>query len=126
MKSLKIAVGIFIGLLLINVYMFFYLKNTVESVIEKTETAKTSIMNKDKEKTLTILNDLQEDIDKYHQVWHVMSNHGEVDKVQAAIAQCIGYTEYESYQDVLSNLYSLQYYVNNLLDREKINLSNIF
>ncbi len=126
MKSLKIAIGIFVGLLLINVYMFFYLKNTVESVIEKTETAKISIMNKNKAETLALLNEIQEDIDKYHQVWHVMSNHGEVDKVQSTVEQCIGYTELNSFQDVLANLYTLQYYVNNLLDREKINLSNIF
>ncbi len=126
MKSLKIAVGIFIGLILINIYMFFYLKNTVESVIEKTEEAKTSTVNQDREKTIDILKEIQNDIDQYQHVWHIMSYHGEVDKAQSALTLCIGYAEFGSFQDVLANLYALEYNVKNLLDRERINLSNIF
>lgn len=126
MKSLKIAVGIFIGLILINIYLFFYLKNTVESVMEKTEEVKVSVMNQDKEQTVSVLEEIQSDVEKYQRVWHVMTNHGEVDKVQSTLTMCIGYAEFGSPQDVLANLYTLQYNIEHLFEREKINLSNIF
>lgn len=126
MKSLKIAIGIFTALLIVNIYMFFYLKNTVESVMDKTELARTATIDLNKEQTLKILKEIESDVNKYQHVWQVMSNHAEVDKVRSVITQCLGYAEFNSFQDVLANLYTLQYNINNLLDREEINLSNIF
>jgi len=125
-KSLKIAIGLFIALLLTNIYMFNYLKETVTSVSIKIEAAKLSAADEDFDKTMSILHEIQNDIDQYQNIWHIMVNHGEVDEVQTSIARCLGYGEKQNFNDVLANLYELEFNIGNLLEREYVNISNIF
>ena len=126
MKALHISVLIFALFLGANVYLYCYLNRTTETILEKAGSAQMLLEEGDYGALLDSLRQLKEETDRYQKVWQVMTNHGEIDKIQSSLILCIGFAETQDEKNTLANLYSLQFNLKNLTEREKINLSNLF
>ncbi len=126
MKSFSFASFLLIVLILINIGFYTQLEDTTKSL----DTDINQIISLSKEKDLTKahkeFNNLKEKIKNDKKTWLFVINHRELDDIEISLKFIDGYFMEKNKSEIIANLHTLKFYVENIYTREKITLTNIF
>lgn len=126
MKSFYFALALLITLLGINFYCYDYIKDS-SIKLEENVNKIVYFLNKDDFENVKIeFSNLEKQITKTKKVWFLIINHEEINNVELKLKECEGYIKKEANNELLASLNSLKFYINDIYEREKVNVTNIF
>ena len=126
MKSFYFALALLITLLGINFYCYDYIKDS-SIKLEENVNKIVYFFNKDDFENVKIeFSNLEKQVTKTKKVWFLIINHEEIDNVELKLKECEGYIKKEANNELLASLNSLKFYINDIYEREKVNVTNIF
>ena len=126
MRSFCFAAALLITLLGINVYCYNFIKESSIKLENNIDEIVYYLNKNDNENVEKSFNKLKEQIIESKKVWFLIINHEEIDNVDVKIKECEGYIKKEARNKLLASLNSLKFYINNIYEREKVNIPNIF
>lgn len=126
MRSFCFAAALLITLLGINVYCYNFIKESSIKLENNIDEIVYYLNKNDDENVKKSFNKLKEQTIESKKVWFLIINHEEIDNVDVKIKECEGYIKKEADNELLASLNSLKFYINNIYEREKVNIPNIF
>ncbi|MCO8192862.1 MULTISPECIES: DUF4363 family protein [Anaerofustis] len=126
MRSFCFAAALLITLLGINVYCYNFIKESSIKLENNIDEIVYYLNKNDDENVEKSFNELKEQTIESKKVWFLIINHEEIDNVDVKIKECEGYIKKEADNELLASLNSLKFYINNIYEREKVNIPNIF
>ncbi|WP_329380244.1 DUF4363 family protein [Anaerofustis butyriciformans] len=126
MRSFCFAAALLITLLGINVYCYNFIKESSIKLENNIDEIVYYLNKNDDENVEKSFNELKEQTIESKKVWFLIINHEEIDNVEVKIKECEGYIKKEADNELLASLNSLKFYINNIYEREKVNIPNIF
>lgn len=126
MRSFCFAAALLITLLGINVYCYNFIKESSIKLENNIDKIVYYLNKNDDENVEKSFNKLKEQTIESKKVWFLIINHEEIDNVDVKIKECEGYIKKEADNELLASLNSLKFYINNIYEREKVNIPNIF
>ncbi|MGN8913418.1 DUF4363 family protein [Anaerofustis butyriciformans] len=126
MRSFCFAAALLITLLGINVYCYNFIKESSIKLENNIDEIVYYLNKNDDENVEKSFNKLKEQTIESKKVWFLIINHEEIDNVDVKIKECEGYIKKEADNELLASLNSLKFYINNIYEREKVNIPNIF
>lgn len=126
MKSFFCSLILLIILLGINIYCFEYIKTSSEKLNNYIDKTMLYAENDNKKDLQASFDTLKNEIIKSKKVWFLIINHQLIEDVEVKAEECEIYIKKEAYTELLASLNTLKYSVNNIYEREMVNIANIF
>ncbi len=125
MKGLKISVVLIVCVFVVNAYFYVYLKHTTRDICAETGRAFSFAVSGDTENLIISMGKIENMIEKASPLWQVVINHSEADDVNMCFAKAKGCLDSRNGQIHLY-LRELLYDVDNIYQRERLTIYNIF
>lgn len=126
MRSFGFAAFLLIILFGLNVYCYNYVKTSTEELSTSIDRLINLTDNKDYKNAAVNFNMLKRRTEDSKKIWFLIINHQEIDNVDVTLKQCEAQLKKEADKELTASLNSLKYYINNIYEREKVNITNIF
>ncbi|MFZ7132985.1 MAG: DUF4363 family protein [Eubacteriales bacterium] len=126
MKIFVISSIIIFICLLTGIFLFYYVQNTSMTYTHKIEEIKALVGKELWEEASNELLDLDKKWQDTEKVWKTVIEHAELDNIQKTFASVKEYIREEEKPHSLAELADLKFFINHILEKEKLNLQNIF
>ncbi len=126
MKGLKITLVMLVAIVIVNIYFFVFIRSTTAGICDLTDMAYEAALKNDDDELSVLTEKINNCVAKCVPVWQIVINHGEVDEVNVALEKLNGSTRTDGEEHIAVYLRELRYSVDNLYQRERLLLYNIF
>lgn len=126
MKSFYISLAIIIFLLIGWFYISNFLNTTVLELNKQIKAFQTSLGNKDWEEARIIFNTIALKWNSFKKTLMITANHDEIEKIDLSLAKINDHINAKELSSVVNETSWLQHFINNLKEKEKLSLDNIF
>lgn len=126
MKNSIISLIIFILMLSTMFYSVNYL-NKVCTKIEKTSNQLEEMLNQEQwEEAYQVSKDMLEEWKKYHTIIPIFANHAELDNLNNEMLKLTQYIKCKNKDESLASTHVIKFFLESLIELQKVNLQNIF
>ncbi len=126
MKGLKISLVLILSVLIVNIFFHIYVCCSTGEVCGLIDMAYESAMKNDDDKLSELTRKINNKIMKNIPLWQTGINHGEVDSVSTSLEKLNGSITSDGEEHISVYLRELRFYVDNLWQRERLTVFNIF
>ncbi len=125
MKGLKISFVLFLFLFVVNIYYHIYVYTSTDDICSLIDSACSSVLENNYEKAAEYIKKTDNKIREYISLWQLGINHGEVDNISTSMEKLNGSLDSDG-EHLLIYLGELRFFVDNLYQRERLTVYNIF
>ena len=126
MRSFSFAALLLAVLLGLNIFCYNFIRTSVSDIDESIDKIILHADKKDYKKANKEFELLKSKAEESKKIWFIIINHQEIDNVDISMRQSEAYLKKEAESDLIASLNTLKYNVNNVYEREKVNIINIF
>lgn len=125
MKSFIFACCLLSALLCLNLYLYFEVRDSCLKIDSLLDEVIMYVSEEDFDQGKEKYALAKEIIKENKKIWHIVTNHQEVDNIEATMKELNGYFETNSKEHILAKTNLLKFYVVNIYAREKVTFENI-
>ena len=126
MKIMIISSIIILICLVTGILLYNYIEDTSEEYSSTIDEIKDLVSDENWTKAMDKLDILNKNWDKTEQFWKIIIEHQELDNIDEYFVSVNEYISEEEKPHALAELSILQFYIKHILEKEQLNLQNIF
>lgn len=126
MKIMIISTIIIIICIMTGVMLYIYVEHTSEEYSNSIDEIKDLVFNEKWNEAQDRLDQLNKEWDKTEEFWKIAIEHQELDNIDEYFVSVKEYLAEEEKPHALAELSILRFFINHILEKEKLNLQNIF
>ncbi|SKA85318.1 protein of unknown function [Caloramator quimbayensis] len=125
-KIIFFSLIVFIGIIILEIFINIYLKKTSSILISQIEKAKQYVENEQWNNAKSIIYDTCDRWNNIEEKWALITNHHEIDNITVSLKSAKEFIDSAEKPDALSSLENLKHFISHIPKMEKLLLENIF
>ncbi|MCX7884857.1 MAG: DUF4363 family protein [Caloramator sp.] len=125
-KIIFFSLIVFIGIILLEIFINIYLKKTSSILLSQIDKAKLYVENEQWNDAKIIINDTCNKWKNIEEKWALITNHHEIDNITISLKSAQEFINSSQKPDSLSSLANLKHFISHIPKMEKLLLENIF
>ena len=125
-KEVIICLVVIITIVLLNLFLQDYTKNSVSFIIGELRDLKKDIMKEDIEKTKDKMQEIKDEWHENYKVLAIFIEHDELEKVETDLSALEGFIEVEDYKTGINELNKSIFVLEHIADKYDFSIVNVF
>lgn len=125
-KEVIICLVVIITIVLLNLFLQDYTKNSVSFIIGELRDLKKDIMKEDIEKTKAKMQEIKNEWHENYKVLAIFIEHDELEKVETDLSALEGFIEVEDYKTGINELNKSIFVLEHIADKYDFSIVNVF
>lgn len=126
MKSIKFALVLFAVILMFNFYFYIYLKNSTGALADSLTEVISRLESSGASECAEPLDKIYRDFEHDSTRWRLAVNHEDVLALDETLLNCLGYAKSDNEGNLAGSLLEARMRVQNIFERERLTLENLF
>lgn len=130
MKDIIIVIFVLIAIFCCNMLVQKHLENTSQRVISKLEVLKEKTIEmkdtEEREELKKHFAEIENEWNRVHKTWSIIVMHEELDNIEEALIKTKSSINDGDLENSLAEIETAMFFINHVLEREKVTLENIF
>lgn len=103
-----------------------YTRSSFNSLIEKLDTLKVLILNKEREKALTEMKEIKQEWNEHYKLFALYIEHDELEKVVFNLVELNEYIKEKKYEEAKVEIETTKFILEHIQEKEKLSFKSIF